>query len=119
MNREITYSMQRGMVDYFMNLLNLPRGDVWAVIKDACHKCVDRLDNNNKSKSWCYADIPGCDIRLRVDVFVPNRRWRYSNSEDGKEHYRCEVKFSNVSCEDSFTEKQVEEYIVEKIILGD
>lgn len=116
-NREVSYTMQRGMVDYFMNLLNLPRGEVWAAIKDACYTCVDRLDNNNKAKSWCYADIPGSNVKLRIDVhrlrkWNPNARRHESGNS-----YRCEVKFSNVSSDEHFTDTQVEDYIVEKILL--
>ncbi len=119
MSREIDYVMQRGMIDYFMNLLNLPRGDVWGVIKEACHICVDRLDGNKKSKSWSYAEIPGSTIKLRIDVHR-HRRYNYqiSSYENGSS-YRAEVKFSNVSSNESFTESQVEEYIVEKILLAE
>ena len=118
MNREIKYTMQRGMVDYFMNLLDLPRGEVWAVIKDACYMGVNRLDNNNKTKSWCYAIIPNCEIKLRIDI---QRCQRYDRVAGGHKDtgYRAEVKFSNVSSDESFTEAQVEEYVIEKILLAE
>lgn len=119
MSREITYNMQRGMIDYFMNLLNKPRKEIWLVIKDACFKCVDKLDNNSKSKSWCYAQIPDSEIKLRIDV---NRsRWyynRHTKQHEEKESYFCDIKFSNISDHERFTESQVEEYIIEEILLG-
>ena len=116
-NRKTSYTMQRGMVDYFMNLLNLPRGEVWSAIKEACHACVDKLDRNTKTKSWRYAEIPGSDIKLRVDVY----RCKYWNpttqSYSGDDSYLCEVKFSNISPNENFTDEQIEDYIVEKILL--
>jgi hypothetical protein len=120
MSREIIYNMQKGMVEYFMVELKLPKGEVWGAIKDACHKSVDKLDNNNKSKSWCYADVPNSDIKLRIDV---KRRTRYYSREVeeyiSKESYYADVKFSNVSDYEQITDEQVEEYIIEKILLGD
>lgn len=115
-NRKTSYTMQRGMVDYFMNLLNLPRGEVWSVIKEACHECVDKLANNSKSKSWRYAEIPGSDIKLRVDVYRC-RYWNHTTQSYGDESYLCEVKFSNISPNEDFTDEQIEDYIVEKILL--
>ena len=112
--------MQRGMIEYFMVELKLPRGEAWGAIKDACFKCVDKLDNNNKSKSWCYADVPNSDIKLRIDVSRNSRYYDHKLSKYvEKEYYRAEVKFSNISDWDSFTDVQVEEYIIEKILLGD
>lgn len=109
--------MQRGMVDYFMNLLNISRQDVWVVIKEACHSCVDKLDNNDKTKSWKYAEIPNCDIKLRIDV-QRLRRYNYNTrSYENKEHYYADIKFSNVSSNEEFSDEKVEEYIVEKILL--
>ena len=117
MSKEVRYNMQRGMVDYFMNLLSLPKGEVWGVIKDACHICVDKLNNNNKSKSWTYATVPGSDIKLRIDV----ERLRKWDSDTGKYigfGYYCNVKFSSVSDNEQFTDAEVEDYIVEKILLA-
>ena len=118
MKRKVEYSMQRGMVDYFMNLLNLPRGEVWAVIKDACFICVDKLDNNNKSKSWRYATIPNSNHKLRIDVErYTQRSWHPKAGEKPKTWYICNVKFSGISNHEEFTDTQVEDYIVEKILL--
>jgi hypothetical protein len=117
-SREVYYNMQRGMIDYFMNLLDLPRGEVWAAIKDACFKCVDKLDNNNKSKSWCYAIVPKSEIKLRIDVHRQvQRHWQLKEGQDPKMFYRCEVKFSSISDYEQITDVQVEDYIVEKILL--
>ena len=123
MSREISYSMQRGMVEYFMVELKLPKGEVWAVIKEACFKCVDKLDNNNKSKSWCYAQIPNSDTTLRVDV-KRRRAHGYNRTTQTyddieKQFYYADVKFGNIDDWDSFSDVQVEEYIIETILLGD
>lgn len=115
-DRKVEYHMQRGMVDYFMNLLDLSRKEVWVVIKEACHSCIDRLDNNNKSKSWKYADIPNSEIKLRIDV-ERIKPWRYSDNKDTPDRYWANVKFSNISDSETITDQQVEEYIVEKILL--
>lgn len=117
--REIEYVTQRGMVEYFMNLLSLPRGEVWAVIKEACFVCVDRLDNNGACKSWCYAKVPNSDHKLRIDVYVHQSYNYQTNKREGPKTYRCEVKFSGISDHESFSDRQVEDYIVDKILLGD
>ena len=118
MSRDITYIMQRGMVDYFMNLLNKPRKEIWIVIKEACNECIDRLDaKSSQDSSWKYATIPDCDIKLRIDV-KRSRKYDYgTHTWKSTGNYKAEVKFSNISHDETFTDSQVDEYIVESILL--
>ena len=109
------YTVSLGLIGVITSLTNVEKGEVWSHLADAAQVCFDRIAKNNMYKSWRWWTFPGTQLRLKI---VVNRPYNYGNTAQIKTSHRCEIKLDSNQTED-FTSEQVDEFLVEKILLGD
>lgn len=118
-NMQITYSMPFGLVGMIAHAANKPVKEVWCQISEVCNICAFRLTKKpNQDSSWTVATFPGTKIQLDIEM---TRRYSWDRTNhtyqsNGKFDCKIELGFSET---ESFTQGQINDYITEKIILGD
>jgi len=107
------YSVSLGLIGVITSLTNMKKQEVWSHLADATQVCFDRIAKKpNMYKSWRWWTFPGTPLRLKIIV---NKG--YSNSKGRQDPHRCEIKLDSNQIE-RFTSEQVEEFLVEKVLLG-
>ena len=111
--KDCNYRVSLGLIGVISSLVNLEKQEIWSILADETQVCFDRMDKKGIQKSWRWATFPGTTLRLKITVQAP---WRYSKQADSQPR-RCEIKLDTNQYE-NFTSAQVEEFLVEKILLG-
>lgn len=106
MRVKCNYKVSLGLIGVITSLTNIERQEVWSHLADATQVCFDRMAKKpNMYKSWRWWEFPGTTLRLKIVVN------KYSKG------LACEIKLDSNQTE-NFTSQQVEEFLVEKILLG-
>lgn len=100
------YNISLGLIGMIASLTELEKGEIWSILGDAAQVCFDRIKSKNLRKSWRWYTFPKTPIRLKFTV-----------KKGFNEHY-CEIKLDSNQTE-SFTSKQIDEFLIEKILLAD
>ena len=113
------YNISLGLVEMLTAITNLEKQEIWSYLADATQVCFDRMAKKNIHKSWRWITFPNTEIRIEIKVHIGGHFFRYSgNSEEKVKHpHSAEIKFDANQIE-SFTSQQVEEFLVEKVLLG-
>ena len=93
-------------------LTNTDRHDIWCELSNITNTCARRLLKKERQRhSWTSKKFPNTEVEIRVDMR------KYTPYGGGKTTFRCEIKLGKTKKE-TFTQKQVDEYITENILLG-
>lgn len=133
-NLDIQYSIPVGLTSMLASATKSNNKEVWCKLSDIANICavrlVSRLQNkrsgyNSYADSWTTQTFPGSNIKLRLDMSGSVQTQYYdATTRSYKEHshpkmsFRCRVKVSGTTTE-SFTQQQINDYITDKILLGD
>ena len=120
-SRNCTYSVDLGLIEMLSAISKLDKQEVWSVLADKTQVCFDRLEKKpGQRESWTRVEFPNTAIRMKIRVN------RVSRIYDVKTHNYVtltnpQVK-ANITFEpnavEKFTSRQVEEFLVEKVLLG-
>lgn len=114
MNRvKCNFEVSLGLIGVITSLTKIEEREVWSHLADAAQVCFDRMASKNMDKSWRWWQFPGTELRLKI---VVNRPWHWEKDKN-RPHW-CEIKLDSNQTE-SFTSQQVDDFLVEKILLGD
>ena len=120
--KDITYTMPKGIIAMLANASKKEEKDIWLILSELGNICVSRLEAKSKNgsggSSWTKKKFPGTEIELRFDAGI-SRKYDYTTrTYTGGYSYHLEVKVAGYKYE-KFTQKQIDDYIVEGILLGD
>lgn len=130
----INYSIPVGLTSMLASATKTNNKEVWCKLSDIANICAARLVNrlgsksshrhNSYADSWTTQTFPGSNIKLRLDMSgsISTSRWDQTTKmyveTEPKMTFRCRVKVSGSTTE-SFTQQQINDYITDKILLGD
>jgi hypothetical protein len=102
----------------------MEKREIWSTMQDLTQICFDRMDKKGIRKSWRWVTFPNTVIRIKITVEGP---YTHSSAHDSSgrwsrttvpSYYESSIKV-DANQEEKFTSAQVEEFLVEKILLGD
>lgn len=113
--RNCTYNVGLGLVELLQSVTKLERQEIWSMLVDQTQICFDRIEKRNSEDSWRWLEFPGTSVRMKVKVYRP-KTWNGNG-------YDCQGKATATITVDAdrtetFTSQQVEEFLVEKVLLG-
>lgn len=117
MKLEVTYMINEPLLKLLMAATQSSKQEVWSHMQDLSRKCFVTMDNESKMSSWTKTSYPGINIQLRIDVRREGYD-RYPKPDIIKGVIKGNVKIALVDNNIHFSSKQVEEFLVEKILLG-
>lgn len=119
---KIEYTMPYGLVGMLAYVSKKSEKEVWCVLTEVCNICALRLSKRaSQQSSWTEETFPGTKVGLSIEMKRPYRRYNYTTQqyiEPAKDKLFCTIEL-NFSQKETFTQEQVNDYITEKIILGD
>lgn len=119
---KIDYTMPYGLVGMLAYVSKKSEKEVWCTLTEVCNICALRLSKKpNQQSSWTEEVFPGTQIGLSIEMERDRDRYDYSTrthipGDRNKLFCTIELNFAN---KEKFTQEQVNDYITEKIILGD
>lgn len=119
--KEIDYRIPKGLVAMLANASKKSEKDIWLILSELSNVCVTRLkakeDKGSRyAGSWTKKTFPDTNIELRFSANLYTRR--DEKGEYTKKVYGIEISVAGYKFE-KFTQKQIDEYIIEGILLGD
>ena len=115
MNRvKCNFEVSLGLIGVITSLTKIEQREVWSHLADAAQVCFDRMTSKNMNKSWRWWTFPGTELRLKI---VVNRSYYWKKDKEKQRAYNCEIKLDSNQTE-RFTSQQVDDFLVEKILLG-
>ena len=118
--KEIEYRIPKGLVAMLANASKKEEKDIWVTLSELGNICVARLEakrakGNRWGNSWTKKTFPDTAIELRYSANLCNRQ-----KPDGayRTYFSVEIQVAGYKYE-KFTQKQIDDYIVEGILLGD
>lgn len=129
MRLKIKYQVPESLMALLLTYGNSTEQEVWCNIQDITKRTFERLIKKpNQRDSWSYEYYPGTKCKLRISVYLHNRRMRLYRNLDGTTTSKhcaepdelegtCRIKFAN-SKDLTFTSEDVEKILVDKILLG-
>jgi hypothetical protein len=107
------YKVSLGLIGVISSLVNMEEREIWSTLADETQVCFDRMDKKGIRQSWRWVSFPGTTLRLKITV---NAIYSYPENAETKPR-RCEIKLDSNQYE-NFTSDQVEDFLVEKVLLG-
>ena len=105
------YRVSLGLIGVISSLVDMEEREIWSTLADETQTCFDRMDKRGIRKSWRWIAFPGTTLRLKITV---QEGYRGANKPPIR---GCEIRLDTKQYEE-FTSDQVEEFLVEKILLG-
>lgn len=113
---DIRYTMPKGIINMLSATSNKTKPEVWCEISDMANICAFRLSTSRQRNSWTQKVFPGTTIKLRIDM---QKETVHDDKLNFKNHYyKAKIKICGMSSE-TYTQAQINDYITEKILLGD
>ena len=91
--------------------------EVSSHLQDLAYTCFTKMDEGGKHSSWTKAHYPGLNVYLRIGVEREGYNY-YPKKEFKKGEIKGTAKIKLWEDNVHFSSKQVEEFLVEKILLG-
>lgn len=115
-SKECSYDISFGLVEMLTAITKFKKQEVWSILADETQVCFDRMDKKGMDESWRWITFPTTEVRMKIKVNRSDQshidgRWI------AKTTYRCNIKFDPNATE-TFTSKEVEEFLIENILLG-
>ena len=119
----ITYTVPAGLAHLLANLSDMEVNEVWCILSELANVCAVRLKSRGTNgSSWTKKKFPNTDCELRIDMDKrTSSRWDKHLKKriyDPTPAYYARFKINGLKTE-QFTQTQVNDYITEKILLGD
>lgn len=117
----IKYSVPVGLIHLLSAVSKKDKREVWCILSELANICATRLSEKCSSwgDSWTKKKFPDTDVELRIDMKKCTARNYVNGKYDEKgSYYYAKFKINGMR-EESFTQEQINDYITEKILLGD
>jgi hypothetical protein len=130
---DISYSIPVGLCSMLATATKTNKKEVWCRLSEMANICAARLVTRLKpsgyneilGSSWTTQTFPGSQVKLRLDMdgYVDTHTWdaasrQYVQRTEPRMRFSCRIKIAGVNTE-SFTQTQINDYITDKILLGD
>lgn len=115
-SRNCTYDISCGLVELLQAMTKLEKQEIWSILADQTQICFDRIEKRGSEDSWRWFNFPNTEIRMKVKVYRP-RDWT-GDGYVSRGTATASVKLDANRAE-QFTSRQVEEFLVEKVLLGE
>lgn len=120
---KINYTIPKGLVHLLSKLAMKPEKEVWCMLSELTNVCAHRLSTNEDedARTWTSKEFPGSEVTLRIDM--TKRTWNTYDKVTklytlGTPQYHAKIKIAGQT-DETFTQTQINDYITEKILLGD
>lgn len=90
---------------------------MYAHLQDLANKCYKKMDDTGKQTSWTKANYPNSRVFLRIQA-IRKENNQYPKIEPIKGEIKGNVSIKLWENDVHFSSKQIEEFLVEKILLG-
>lgn len=110
MNYSINYRVKGDVIRLIQDSTGHSTKEIWANLSDISQVCAERLSTKKQLSSWTQKTYPGTIIKVRIDM----DKW----SRDSKQ-YDARIKMANSSKWQTFTHKQIMEYLLEEVLMGE
>lgn len=116
LSRNCDYTVSYGLIEMLNALTGKEKQEIWSILADNTQICFDRLKKKkHQTESWKWFDFPDTEIRMKVKVEV------YKSWDNGEYNIKGKAR-ANITfdpdCVEEFTSRDVEEFLVEKVLLG-
>lgn len=117
MKLEIEYKLDGSLLQLLMLATGNSKKEVSSQLQDLTHPCFTLMDEEEKHTSWRKAPFPGTNVYLMIDVRRAGIN-TYPKPKIIKGEVKGDVKIKLWENNVSFSSKQVETYLIDKILLG-
>lgn len=104
-----------------LHLLRLATGnskyEIYSIIQDLSHVCFVEMDTEQKMSSWKKVPYPALNLYLKINATREGCN-SYPKPDIVSGEIKANVKVELVETNTNFSSKQVEQFLVEKILLG-
>lgn len=118
MELNIKYNINESLLCILIEAGPHTKQEVWSNLQDMTQKCFDRLIKSGNSTTWTKVKYPGTNAQLRISI-SRSEVWGLEDHEIAElKTITGEVSIKLYGKCTYFSSKQVEEFLVEKILLG-
>ena len=118
MRLNIEYEINESLLYILVELGHHTKQEVWSNLQDVTQKCFKRLKESGKTITWTTAEYPGTSAKLRIDILRDNPLGLCEDELAMIDRIKGKVKIKLHNKSTKFSSKQVEEFLVDKILLG-
>lgn len=106
----VNYNITKGLIGMLIYLSSDPEKVVWSKLAEATQVCVERMKSKKMRESWRWFEYEKTGIKMKVKVR------KHGSLEVPL--YSANIKLDTDS-QDVFTSKQVYDFLIEEVLLGD
>jgi hypothetical protein len=117
MKLKVRYTINHNLLQCLMQASGHSKNEVCAHLQDLAHKCFKEMNDTGNETAWAKVNYPKPKVFLRINVVNDCRsKYPYSGPKKGKIEGIAVITLWD---DDTyFSNKQVEEFLAEKILLG-